>query len=107
MFYVRLSALLVGLFVLAGGLPGQDKPKKDEPAGKVKGQLPQGWGKLGLSEEQKQKVYKINAKYGEEIAKLDAQIKELKDKMSKERMDVLTADQKKALQEMNKAKSGG
>jgi Spy/CpxP family protein refolding chaperone len=114
MFYVRLSALLVGLFVLTGGLPGQDKPtkddpketKKDEPTGKVKGQLPQGWGKLGLTDEQKQKVYKINAKYGEQIAKLEAQIRELKDKMAKERLEVLTPEQKKTLREM-KSKSGG
>lgn len=109
----RLSAFLIGVFLLAGVSAGQDKgkkdepPKKDEPAAKFKGQLPQNWKKLGLTDDQTQKVYKINAKYGEEIAKLEAKIADLKEKRDKERSDVLTADQKKRLAEMAKAKAGG
>ena len=109
---VRLSAFLVGVFLLAGASVGQDKgkkdaPAKDEPTAKYKGQLPQNWKKLGLTDEQTQKVYKINAKYGEEIAKLEAKIADLKGKRDKERAEVLTAEQKKRLAEMAKAKAGG
>jgi Spy/CpxP family protein refolding chaperone len=109
----RLSAFVFGLFLLAGVSAGQDKgkkddpPAKDEPASKYKGQLPPNWRKLGLTDAQTQKVYKVNAKYGEEIAKLEAKIAELKEKRDKERFDILTAEQKKRLAELNKAKSGG
>ena len=57
--------------------------------------------------EQKQSVYKINAKFTEEIDKLETKVKELKDKRDKERLGVLTADQKKRLEEILKKKSGG
>ena len=54
--------VLVGVLVLvvaAGGgfLLGQDS--KD--GGKVRGQLPPNWGKLGLTDKQKQTVYRIQA----------------------------------------------
>jgi Spy/CpxP family protein refolding chaperone len=113
MFYARLLTLLCGLFALTGGLADlsaqekgkkDDPVKKDEPAGKVKGQLPQGWGKIGLTDEQKQKVYKIHAKYNDQIDKLEAQIKELKEKRDHERYDVLTAEQKKRLKEAGEPK---
>src|SRR5438067_1753396 len=100
MYYARLLILIVGLLALTGGaaeLVGQEK--KDEPTGKVKGQLPQGWGKIGLTDEQKQKVYRIQAKYNEQIDKLEAQIKELKEKRDQDRYEILTADQKKRLKE--------
>ena len=37
---------------------------------KVKGMLPQHWGKIGLDDKQKQEIYKIQAKYNEKIDKL-------------------------------------
>ncbi len=113
MLSVRLSAFVVGLLVLTGGLSGQDPKKddpksarKDEPSGRVKGQLPPQWGKLGLTDDQKQKVYKIQAKYRDEISKLEEQIKELRGKMAKEQYEVLTPDQKKRLDELRSAKPG-
>ena len=113
MYYARLLILVAGLLALTGGateLSGQEKgkkddpAKKDEPAGKVKGQLPQGWGRIGLTDDQRQKVYKIHAKYNDQIDKLEAQIKELKDKRDKERYDVLSAEQKKRLKELSEPK---
>jgi Spy/CpxP family protein refolding chaperone len=104
-----LVFLLSGLLVLsADGLVGQeakkkDDPKattKDEPTGKVKGFLPQNWGKLGLSGDQKQQVYKIQAKYNTEIDQLDAKIKELRAARDKEMRTVLTPDQKRRLEEI-------
>lgn len=102
---VGLLVLLGVLFVLSGGVVGQEgkkddpKAKKDPPA-KVKGFLPMNWGKIGLSDEQKQNIYKIQNKYGEEIDKLDAKIKELKATRDKEMKTVLTTDQKKKLEEI-------
>jgi len=123
MKYVRLATFLIAALLVTGGLSGQEnpakkaedpkkeepkkeEPKKEEPPAKVKGQLPQNWAKLGLTDEQKDKVYRTNAKYNTEIDKLEAQIEELKKKRDKERAEVLTAEQKKRLEEINKAKSG-
>ena len=100
-------ALFVGMMILSGGLDGQeakkDEPKtvkKDEPTTKVKGTLPKNYAKLGLSDDQKQSIYKIQAKYDEEIEKLDAKIKELRATRDKEVKAVLTPDQKKRLEEI-------
>jgi Spy/CpxP family protein refolding chaperone len=99
---LSLLALLGGMFVMAGGLVGQeakkDDPKKEETTAKVKGKLPQYWGKIGLTDEQKQTIYKIQGKYGTEIDKLKAKIEELETTRDKEMKAVLSADQKKALE---------
>jgi hypothetical protein len=92
-----LALLLGGMFVLAGGISGQD-PKKDDPPAKIKGKLPAYWGKIGLTDSQKQDVYKIQAKYGTEIDKSKAKILELETTRDKEMKAVLTDDQKKALE---------
>lgn len=90
--------------------PADPKPadKKDEPKVDLtkKGQLPQNWKLLGLTDTQTTKVYTVQAKYNTEIDALEEKIKELKDKMSKERLEVLTAEQKKRLEEILKEKSG-
>ena len=95
--------LVSGVFLASSGSLGQEKKKKDDktdPPAKVKGMLPQYWGKLGLSNEQKQTIYKIQGKYNEEIDKLEARIKELKSTRDKEARAVLTTDQRKKLEEI-------
>ena len=99
MLRVTMFALLGGVLVLAGGVVGQDG-KKDDPPVKVKGMLPQNWGKIGLTDDQKQDIYKIQGKYNTEIDKLEAKIKELKGTRDKEMRAVLNADQKKKLEEI-------
>ena len=98
-----LTALFAGLVSLSGGLVGQDTKKvdkKDEPPTKVKGTLPPNWKKLGLTDAQVQEVYKVQSKYNEEIAKHEAKIKELKLSREKDEKAVLTAEQKKRLEEI-------
>ncbi|QEL19663.1 hypothetical protein PX52LOC_06740 [Limnoglobus roseus] len=99
------------MLFLGSTLVGQDAKKdgekpKDPTATKVKGQLPSGWAKIGLTDQQKQKVYTIDAKYDDEIAQLTEKIKEFKDKKKKEQLEVLTAEQKKRLED-NLKKSAG
>lgn len=96
-------ALLLGTAAFAQ--KPADPPKKEDPK-KVTGQLPTYWKMLGLTDEQVQKVYKVQAKYNTEIDDLEAKIKGLKEKMSKERLEVLTAEQKKRLEEILKEKAG-
>lgn len=85
--------------------PKKDDAKKEDPK-TVKGQLPPNWKLLGLTDKQVQEIYKVQGKYNDEIDTLEAKIKELKDKMTKERAEVLTAEQKKRLEEILKEKSG-
>jgi Spy/CpxP family protein refolding chaperone len=108
MLRLPLLALLGALTVLsADGLVGQEKKKddpkltkKDDPPGKIKGMLPQNYGKLGLSDDQKQQVYRIQAKYKAELDQLEAKIQEVKNTRDKELKSVLTAEQKKRLEEI-------
>jgi Spy/CpxP family protein refolding chaperone len=66
----------------------------------IRGQLPPNWGKLGLTEEQKQKIYQIQYKFNSEIARLEAQVKELRAKRDQEMRSVLTEEQKKRLEDI-------
>lgn len=108
MFARSMLAAVAALLFAATGFAQKpaDPVKPADPPKPVKGQLPTYWKMLGLSEDQIQKVYKVQAKYNDEIDTLEAKIKELKDKMAKERLEVLTADQKKRLEEILKEKSG-
>ena len=118
MRFLGMGLSFLAAFLLVGILVGQE-PKtgttkdgkgdtKAEPKveAKAKGQLPPNWKQLGLTDEQTQKVYRIQQKYNEDIDKLEVQIKEMKSKMQKERSEVLTAEQKKRLEEILKTKSG-
>ncbi|AMV26534.1 hypothetical protein VT84_19195 [Gemmata sp. SH-PL17] len=108
------SSLLAGLFaalvVFSGGLVGQETKKdekkaekkedKKDDATKYKGTLPANWKKLGLTDSQVQEVYKIQSKHKDEITKLKSKIAELEASMLKEEKAVLTAEQKKRLEEI-------
>jgi hypothetical protein len=102
---VCLLALVAGLIVLSGGLIGQEnktkeEPKKDDPAPKLKGMLPPNYKKLGLTDTQVQEIYKIQNKYDTEIDKLQAKIDEMKANKTKDTKAVLTAEQKKRLEDI-------
>ena len=100
---VLLPAAFAAALALCGGSVAQDtkkEGKKDDPPVKAKGFLPPNWGKLGLTDTQKQDVYTIQGKYNSEIDKLDAKIKELKATRDKEMKAVLTPEQKKRLEEI-------
>lgn len=99
----RLRFLIVAGALIVAGSPfvtGQEKGKGKEPPPKLKGQLPQNWAKLGLSEDQKQAVYATQAKYKKELEELRKKMEELKDKEKKELEDVLTKEQKAKLKDI-------
>ena len=83
-----------------------DKPADKKDDKKEKGQLPTYWKQLGLTDKQVQEVYKAQAKFNEEIDTHEAKIKELKEKMAKERMTILTKEQKDRLEAIIKEKAG-
>jgi Spy/CpxP family protein refolding chaperone len=93
--------LVLALFGLisVGTIVGQDKAK-------ARGQLPQGWAKLGLSDEQKQKVYEVQNKFKAKIEDLQKQIEQAREQQRKEELAILTDAQKKKLKEMMSEKIG-
>lgn len=109
----RLRLLVVAVALIAAGSPfvtGQEKGKDGkpkEPAAKLKGFLPANWAKLGLSEDQKQKVYETQAKYKKELDELRKKMDDLKDKEKKDLEEVLTKEQKAKLKDIISGKIPG
>jgi hypothetical protein len=104
-FWFGGTALAVGL--LAGGFLMGDDKKPDEPATKLKGKLPAHFRKLGLSDQQMQQIFKIEAGYAE---KIEAAKKQLADLVAAQHHDVdgvLTDEQKAHLKELLTADVGG
>src|SRR4051812_27162593 len=90
---VIFGLVTLGLVLLVGVGDSQDA-KKDKEEKKAKGFLPPGFKDLGLTAEQKGKVYTIQAEYKVKIADLDKKIKELKSQESQDVFKVLTDDQR-------------
>lgn len=91
----RISALAVLVASVGlGAIVAQD-------SGKAKGRLPANYGKIGLTDEQKQSIYDIMAKYKKESDDLDKKVKDLNAKRKGEIDKVLNEDQKKALKKLN------
>jgi len=70
---------------------------------KPRGRLPNYYGKVGVSEEQREKIYAIQAMYRPKIEALEKQIAELKAKEDAEVEAVLTPEQKKKVEESRAA----
>lgn len=108
MIVLRAVTMLIALVLFSGtGVFSQEKkdsakepPKETKEIGKAKGQLPPNWSKLGLSDQQKQEVYKTRAKYSDQIKKLQEQIDGLKADEKKDLDKILTSEQKKRLVEI-------
>jgi len=86
-----VTGFLVALSLSLTSVQAQDKKK---------GALPANFGKLGLSDEQKQKVYSIQAKYKTEKDDLNKKLKKVTDDQNAEVFGVLTPDQKEKLKEL-------
>ncbi len=75
----------------------------EKPAAKkktIRGRLPAYYGQIGLSKEQREKIYQIQANYRAKIEELEKQLAELRAKQQAEIDAVLTPDQKKRLEEL-------
>jgi hypothetical protein len=68
---------VLGIAVLVADRGLTQGEKKDQAA-KVKGQLPALWKNLGLTQAQKDQVYDTRAKFAGRIAKLNQELKALK-----------------------------
>ena len=101
----RLAFAAVVVMLLGGLVVAEDKtPDTKAPAASHgRGSLPQHWGKLGLSDDQKQKVRAIRDQYRGQLNDLEQQIKELRKKERAEMEAVLTDAQKQRLREIMNA----
>jgi hypothetical protein len=86
------------------GNAADDKSDK-APDTRMRGQLPQNWGKLGLNDEQKQKIYRIQNETRAKVDALEKQIMDLKASEKKELEKVLTTAQKARLREILSGKA--
>ena len=73
---------------------------------KTTNRLPANYGKLGLTEAQKDKVYAINDKYASQLDALEEQLKALRAKRGTEVEAVLTVEQKKILKDLTDDSQG-
>jgi hypothetical protein len=100
--FVFLAVALVVSF-LAGGilLNGYATRAADDakPAVKYRGVLYRNWRRLGLTDQQVQKIYQIQAEHRAKIAALQAQIDQLKDEERIKAEGTLTTAQKSILRE--------
>ena len=81
----------------------QAESKPASPAAAKSGaRLPNNYGQLGLTPEQRQRIYALQADYGKKIEELEAQLAALREKRDQECEAVLTAEQKQRLAEILK-----
>ena len=78
------------------GAAAEKKTDEKKPTNR----LPSNYGKLGLTDAQKDKVYAIQDKYDAQLDALEEQIKSLKAKRSSEAEAVLSVEQKKILKDL-------
>ncbi len=99
---VRLTLGLgvLALVLVGGGFTHGDDKKPDDKDPKAKGTLPPLWKKLGLNDEQTQRIYKIETNYKTKIDALKQQIEDLKAEEKTELDKVLTDAQKTHLKEL-------
>jgi hypothetical protein len=67
--------------------------------------LPANWGKIGLSDEQKQHIYKLQADYSEKIIALEKHLKEMRAK-ERQALEAVPNDEQKKLKDIILKKAG-
>lgn len=104
-------ASLCSLFLLVSAdVPAQTKStdskatQTSKSTKKIKGRLPNNYGKLELTTKQRTEIYEIQAKYRTKIDDLEKQLAELKAEQDKAVEVVLTTTQKKKLEDILTAK---
>ncbi len=91
----KLLAMGFGLTLCLGlNVLGQDE---------VRHRVPPYFGQIGLSDEQREKIYKIQDKHAPAIDKLEAELKKARETELKDCEGVLTDAQKKELESKRKA----
>ena len=103
MLHLRLAVLALAMIGIASAQDKKPDDKKTDdkpPPVKLKGYLPQHYKKLGLLDNQLQKIYKIRGETKAKTDELKAKIDKLKADEKEQVEKVLTSDQLKRLREI-------
>jgi hypothetical protein len=97
-----MQRVCLGVTVLALAMVGvaYSQEKSDDKTAKVRGQLPAFYKKLGLRDDQIQKIYQIRADYKGKVDELRRKMEQLKATEKGELEKVLTPEQLKRLKEL-------
>lgn len=96
-------ALVVTVGTLTAVAQTKSSSKSSSSKSKVEARyrrLPSFYGKLKLSDEQKEEIYSIKSRFGPEIDELEAKLDELREEQADEIKDVLTRTQVTALNKL-------
>jgi hypothetical protein len=99
--------LLVGTSLSADDKKTDDKKPDNPKEPAAKGTLPANWKKLGLTDDQVKKVYRIQTDYRGKIDELQEKINALKKQERTDMEKVLTDAQKARLKELRDSAAGG
>ncbi|MEX0718607.1 MAG: hypothetical protein WD066_18585 [Planctomycetaceae bacterium] len=80
--------------------PATREPAARPPRRESRGRLPNYYRQVGVSEEQRGRIYGIQSNYQERIAAIEQQLRELTEQRDKEVEAVLTAEQRTELQKL-------
>jgi Spy/CpxP family protein refolding chaperone len=97
---IALTLAMIGVVYSQDKKPDDKKPDDKKPPVKLKGYLPQNWKKLGLRDDQVQKIYKIRADAKAKADELKAKLDKLKAEEKEQLEKVLTPEQLKRLREI-------
>src|SRR5438034_11782292 len=100
MLRLRMGVLVLMAAVLACGWRAGDNRADDKTPVKVRGTLPPGFKKLGLSADQTQEVYRIRTSYRTKVDELQVKIDQLKREERLAVDKVLTTAQRDRLREI-------
>jgi hypothetical protein len=78
-----------------------EKSEGAKKAAKAGDRLPPNYTKIGISDEQRKKIYEVQNKYEDQISALEKQIADLKAKQKADVEALLTPEQKKSLEAAN------
>ena len=105
------AAVVASLFVPALAQTGKTTAKNDEPVAEKKeflldvsearaktGRVPNGYGQIGLTRDQKERIYGIQAAYSERIKQLEEELETLRTEQVVQIKNVLTDTQKAAIE---------
>lgn len=95
-----MKLLKIGTCLLVAVMAFQVTAQEKKPAKDPRGPLPTHFGKLGLSDEQKDGMYKIHDDYKAQIDALSAQLKKLQAERLTKLEEKLTPTQKSRLKEL-------
>lgn len=90
----------LGIGMAGAGLEADEQKPAQKLSEKVTLRLPNNYGKIGLSEEQKQKIYDIRADYRSRIEQLQRELEDLRSQEALEIQTALTPQQREQLQQL-------